>query len=108
MKGIGTKISFDQAAQWAEKAVKHDDPFGQAIWGAYLLNVKGKKDEGCKFIRKSAEAGNPGGLYMLFRCLYYGRGCEANKDERLKCLEQSSYHGFPDAISKLQILRRNQ
>lgn len=105
MKGIGVKINFEQAAQWARKAMAHEDSFGQAIYGAYLLNVKKKSVEGYQLIQKSADSGNAGGLYMLFYCLYYGKGCKVNKDTALKCLELSSYQGFPDAISKLQILR---
>ena len=105
MKGIGVKINIEQAAQWARKAMVNDDSLGQAIYGAYLLNVKKKSDEGYHLIQKSADAGNAGGLYMLFHCLYYGNGCEVNKDIALKYLELSSYQGFPDAISKLQILR---
>lgn len=105
MKGIGVEINIAQAAQWARKATMHDDSFGQAIYGAYLLNVEKQKGEGYSLIQKSADAGNPGGLYMLFQCLYYGNGCEENKDKALKYLELASCQGFLDATSKLQILR---
>lgn len=106
MKGIGVQLSVEQAAQWAKKASLHNNSFGQAIYGAYLLNVEKKTKEGYALIKTSADTGNPGGLYMLFQCLYYGRGCEKNTSEALKYLEFSSYQGFPDAVSKLQILKK--
>lgn len=106
MKGIGVKSNFEQAAQWAKKAMEHGNSLGQAIYGAYLLNVEKKRVEGYHLIQKSADSGNAGGLYMLFYCLYYGKGCKVNKDTALKCLELSSYQGFSDAIAKLKILKR--
>lgn len=106
MKGIGVRINIEQAAQWSKKAMEHGNSLGQAIYGAYLLNVKKKSTEGYHLIQKSADTGNAGGLYMLFYCLYYGKGCKVNKDMALKYLELSSYQGFADAISKLQILRK--
>ncbi|MBN2643060.1 MAG: sel1 repeat family protein [Victivallales bacterium] len=105
MKGIGVKIDTALASQWAKKATLHNNSFGQAIYGAYLLNIKKRYVDGYNLIKKSANTGNAGGLYMLFYCFYYGKGVEKDEDKALKYLELSSYQGFPDAVSKLQILR---
>jgi len=105
MKGIGVKMNVEQAAQWAKKATAHDNAFGQAIYGAYLLIVRKQKGEGFRLIQKSADAGNPGGQYMLFHCLYDGCACEKNREKSMQYLELSADQGFPDAVSKLQILR---
>gem|GEM_PF-1115741 len=73
--------------------------FGRAILGAYLLNVSKDKDQGIKLIQESAESGNAGGQYMLFRCLYYKiPGIQKDEKSALKLLEQKiiwvSKNGF--------------
>ena len=106
MKGIGVNTNFRQAYAYALKASEHGDMLGRAILGAYYLTIKKDVKRGIKFILESAEAGNPGGQYMLFRCLYYSNGVEKNIDLAMKILKMSADQGFPDSVSKWNNLKK--
>ena len=109
MKGLGVDADFDKAYVYALKASEHGDMLGRAILGAYCLTIKRDIKQGVKLIQESAETGNPGGQYMLFRCLYYSKGMERNIDLAMKILKLSADQGFPDSVSKWNNLnRRNE
>ncbi|MBO4630911.1 MAG: sel1 repeat family protein, partial [Lentisphaeria bacterium] len=109
MKGLGVDADFNKAYAYALKASEHGDMLGRAILGAYYLTIKKDIKRGVKLIRESAESGNPGGQYMLFRCLYYSKEIEKNKDLAMKILKMSADQGFPDSVSKWNNLnKRNE
>jgi len=107
MKGIGTMSDFEKAYMFAENASRAGDMLGKAIQGAYLLNISKSMSQGLKLIQESANSGNAGGQYMLFRCLYYNTpGIEKDEERGLDLLQLSAEQGFPDAVSKLRILEQ--
>lgn len=80
MKGIGVdKPDIEKAAQWAKKASSQGNMLGKALLGAYYMNVKKDVPRGIKLIQESANAGNAGGQYMLYRCMYYGKGVKKDR-----------------------------
>lgn len=108
MKGIGTKSDFAKAYNLAKEASEAGDMFGKAILGAYFLNVSKNEKQGIKLIKESADSGNAGGQYMLFRCLYYKTpGIEKDEKLGLRLLKLSADQGFSDAVSKLRIFEHH-
>ena len=74
--------------------------------GAYFLTIKNDTKNGVRLILESAEAGDPGGQYMLFRCLYYTKGIVKDKELAMKVLKLSADQGFIDSVSKWNNLNK--
>ena len=108
MKGCGVDTDFNKAYFYALKASSHGNMFGRAILGAYFLTIKNDTKKGVRLILESAEAGDPGGQYMLFRCLYYSKGIVKDKELAMKVFKLSADQGFMDSVSKWRNLNRNK
>lgn len=109
MKGLGVdKPDIEKAAQWAQKASQQENMLGRALLGAYYMNVKKDILRGVKMIQESANAGNAGGQYMLYRCMYYGKGVKKDRAKALQLLQQAANQGLDDAVTKLRIINERK
>ncbi len=105
MKGlVGGKIDKEKVGELARKASEQGNMLGRALLGAYYLNVKKDYKQGYELIKESADAGNRGGQYMLYHCLYKGKGTEKDRKKAMEFLQKAADQGLDDAVTKLNII----
>ena len=105
MKGIGVdKVDKDKVGEWARKSSRQGNMLGRAILGAFYLNVKKDYKKGFKLIKESADAGNRGGQYMMYHCLYKGKGTKVDSSKARAYLQKAADQGLDDAVTKLGMI----
>lgn len=90
---------IEEAVGLMNSLATEGDPDAQAWLGSSLLD-ENKKQEGLKWLEKSAEGGSPEGQYALGQAYSMGNGLPVDKKEAFGLFKQAADQGHAEAMLK--------
>ena len=108
--GFAVNVDRIQGMDWLIKAARSGEAHAQHlvafILGQGTQSVSPDKEHAVEWLRKAADQGFVGSIYMLGYDYYYGEGVDKDRDRGIALIRQAAGSGLPSAQYKLAELYR--
>lgn len=109
-EGIGTDVDLQTARKfWLYAALNNDAVAARCVGERFLTGTGGfpvDPMKGRRYLLRAAEAGDAQAQYQLATCCTQGIGGPQNAMAGLKWLEKSAEQNYPEAVTELQAIRK--